>query len=159
MAFESGALGILQTVCDITPTNSSWTRTRAIEGTYEWGQPVFGHDMDDPDLMDESDSASFVPRCVIADASFDWAGDTAPRTPLAETIIYETHVKGFTQLNRLVPEDVRGTYAGLADPAAIKHFVDLGITAVELMPVQQFVQDMPIRAPRQRIRQVDRGAR
>jgi isoamylase len=114
---------------------------RAIEGTYEWGQPVFGHDMEGPEEMDETDSAPFVPRCVITDASFDWAGDVAPRSPRAETIIYETHVKGFTQLNQHVPENVRGTYAGLADPAAIKHFTDLGITAVELMPVQQFVQD------------------
>ena len=117
---------------------------RAIEGSYEWGQPVFGHRMDDPDVMDESDSAPFVPRCVITDASFDWAadgGDSAPQTPLAETIIYELHVKGFTQLHPDVPENIRGTYAGLAHPAAIKHLTDLGVTAVELMPVQQFVQD------------------
>ena len=117
---------------------------RAIEGEYDWGQPVFGHRMDDPDTMDESDSAPFVPRCVITEASFDWSDggdDVAPATPLAETVVYEVHVKGFTQLHPDVPEDIRGTYAGLAHPAAIKHLVDLGVTAVELMPVQQFVQD------------------
>jgi isoamylase len=117
---------------------------RAVEGSYEWGQPVFGHNMDDPDAMDESDSAPFVPKCVITDASFDWSadgGDVAPRRSLAETIIYELHVKGFTKLHPDVPENIRGTYAGLAHPAAIKHLVDLGVTAVELMPVQQFVQD------------------
>jgi isoamylase len=117
---------------------------RAIEGEYVWGQPVFGHDMDDPDVMDESDSAPFVPRCVITPTTFEWeinGGDVAPRTPLAETVIYEVHVKGFTELHPDVPEEIRGTYAGLGHPAAIKHLVDLGVTAVELMPVQQFVQD------------------
>jgi isoamylase len=117
---------------------------RAIEGEYEWGQPVFGHKMDEPEVMDESDSAPFVPRCVITPITFDWeanGGDVAPRTPLAETVIYEVHVKGFTELHPGVPEDLRGTYAGLGHPAAIKHLVDLGVSAVELMPVQQFVQD------------------
>jgi glycogen operon protein len=117
---------------------------RAIEGGYDWGQPVFGHDMDDQSRMDESDSAAFVPRCIVTDSGFDWdadGADVAPRTPLAETIVYEVHVKGFTRLHPDVPEHIRGSYAGLAHPAAIKHLVDLGITAVELMPVQQFVQD------------------
>jgi isoamylase len=117
---------------------------RAIEGEYEWGQPVFGHDMNDPEVMDESDSAPFVPRSVITPVRFDWeanGGDVAPRTPLSETVIYEVHVKGFTKLHPDVPEEIRGTYAGLGHPAAIQHLVDLGVTAVELMPVQQFVQD------------------
>jgi len=117
---------------------------RAIEGGYDWGQPVFGHDLNDPDVMDESDSAPFVPRSVITESTFDWSadgGDHAPRTPLAQTIIYELHVKGFTKLHPGVPEELRGTYAGLAHPAAIAHLVELGVTAVELMPVQQFVQD------------------
>jgi isoamylase len=114
---------------------------RAIEGDYDWGQAVFGHDMNEPDTMDETDSADSMPRCIITDASFDWSGDVAPRIPLSETVIYEVHVKGFTKLHPDVPEEIRGTYAGLADPAAIKHLVDLGVTSVELMPVQQFVQD------------------
>ncbi|UFS60440.1 glycogen debranching protein GlgX [Subtercola endophyticus] len=116
----------------------------AIEGDYDWGQALFGHDMNNPDERDDSDSASSMPRCVITDPSFDWnegGADVAPRTLLSETIIYETHVKGFTKLHPEVPEEIRGTYAGLGHPAAVKYFTDLGVTAVELMPVQQFVQD------------------
>jgi isoamylase len=114
---------------------------RAVSGDYTWGQAVFGHDMNDPSTMDESDGAGSTPLCVITDADFDWGSDAHPLTPLAETIVYETHVKGFTQLHPDVPDNIRGTYAGLAHPAAIKHLVDLGVTAVELMPVHQFVQD------------------
>ncbi|GGF33147.1 glycogen debranching protein GlgX [Subtercola lobariae] len=116
----------------------------AIEGDYTWGQAVFGHDMNDPETRDDTDSADSTPRCVITDPAFDWnegTPDQAPRTPLSETIIYETHVKGFTQQHPDVPEELRGTYAGLGHPAAIKYFTDLGVTAVELMPVHQFVQD------------------
>ncbi|MFG6477458.1 glycogen debranching protein GlgX [Microbacterium sp. P06] len=113
----------------------------AVEGEYSWSQAVFGHDMNDPEQRDDTDSAASVPRCVIIDPSFDWEDDTAPAIPLDETVVYEVHVKGFTQLHPDVPEEIRGTYAGLAHPAAIQHLVDLGITAVELLPVQQFVQD------------------
>jgi isoamylase len=113
----------------------------AIEGEYTWGQPVFGHDMNEPETMDETDSAGSTPLCVVTDASYDWSDDEAPRTPLSETVIYETHVKGFTQTHPDVPEHIRGTYAGLAHPAAIEHLTALGVTAVELIPVQQFVQD------------------
>ncbi len=113
----------------------------AVTGDYSWGQAVFGHDMNEPEKMDETDAAGSTPLCVVTDSDFDWQDDAAPLTPLGLTVIYETHVKGFTQLHPDVPEDIRGTYAGLAHPAAIKHFTDLGVTAVELMPVQQFVQD------------------
>ncbi|GAB3605375.1 glycogen debranching protein GlgX [Conyzicola nivalis] len=113
----------------------------AIEGGYTWGQAVFGHDMNDPETMDETDAAGSTPLCVVTDSSFDWSGDESPRTPLESTVIYETHVKGFTQTHPDVPEEIRGTYAGLAHPAAVKHLTDLGVTAVELIPVQQFVQD------------------
>ena len=113
----------------------------AVTGDYTWGQAVFGHDMNDPETMDETDAAGSTPLCVVTDSDFDWQDDAAPLTPLGLTVIYETHVKGFTQLHPDVPEEIRGTYAGLAHPAAIKHFTDLGVTAVELMPVQQFVQD------------------
>ncbi|WP_411699189.1 glycogen debranching protein GlgX [Conyzicola sp.] len=113
----------------------------AIEGGYTWGQAVFGHDMNEPERMDETDAAGSTPLCVVTDSSFDWSGDEAPRTPLESTVIYETHVKGFTQTHPDVPEEIRGTYAGLAHPSAIKHLTDLGVTAVELIPVQQFVQD------------------
>jgi isoamylase len=116
----------------------------AIEGSYQWGQEVFSHNLSNPDEIDPSDSAPFVPRCVVTDSSFDWdAGgqDIPPRTPLCDTVIYETHVKGFTKLHPDVPENLRGTYAGLAHPAAIAHLTGLGVTAVELMPVHQFAHD------------------
>jgi isoamylase len=115
---------------------------KAIEGEYRWGQPTFGHQLDAPDQIDDSDSASSVPRCIIVDdTTFDWDGDAAPRIPLDETVVYEVHVKGFTQLHPEVPHEVRGTYAGLAHPAAIKHLTDLGVTSIELLPVHWFAQD------------------
>ncbi|WP_228496658.1 glycogen debranching protein GlgX [Pseudoclavibacter sp. VKM Ac-2888] len=113
----------------------------AIEGQYAWSQSVFGHDMNEPERRDDTDSAGSVPLSVVADPSFDWGDDVSPRVPLDKTVVYEVHVKGFTQLHPEVPEEIRGTYAGLAHPAAIKHLVDLGVTSVELLPVQQFVQD------------------
>jgi len=116
----------------------------AIEGDWDWAggnQAFFGHDLNEPETRNDTDSAAVSPRCVITDPSFDWGDDAAPRTLLSETIVYETHVKGFTQLHPGVPEEIRGTYAGLAHPEAVKHFTDLGVTAVELLPVHQFVQD------------------
>jgi isoamylase len=114
----------------------------AIEGSYTWSEDVFGQYYEDPDRRNDSDSAPSVPRCVVTDpASFDWGTDEAPRVPLEDTVVYEVHVKGFTKQHPDVPEDIRGTYRGLAHPASIKHFTDLGVTAVELLPVHQFVQD------------------
>ncbi|HVX07333.1 glycogen debranching protein GlgX [Humibacter sp.] len=113
----------------------------AIEGDYEWGPSVFAQSLDDPLVMDETDDAASVPRCVVTSPDFDWSGDQPPGTPLSESVIYETHVKGFTKLHPEVPEQLRGTYLGLAHPAAIEHLTRLGVTAVELMPVHQFVQD------------------
>ncbi|MDP9026482.1 MAG: glycogen debranching protein GlgX, partial [Actinomycetota bacterium] len=113
----------------------------AVSGGYEWGQAVFAHDLDHPEKMDETDSADSTPRSVVTDSGFDWGDDAPLARPLAETVIYETHVKGFTQLHPDVPEDIRGTYRGLASLAAIDYLTGLGVTAVELMPVQQFVQD------------------
>jgi isoamylase len=116
----------------------------AISGDYAFDQRLFGHDMTEPTNRDDTDSASAMPRCVVVDRSFDWGDDEvprAPRVPLEETIVYETHVKGFTKRMPGVPEEIQGTYAGLAHPKAIQHLVDLGITSVELLPVHQFVQD------------------
>jgi glycogen operon protein len=116
----------------------------AISGDYTFDQRLFGHVMSDPLQRDDTDSASAMPRCVVVDRSFDWGDDEvprAPRVPLDETIVYETHVKGFTKRLPGVPEELQGTYAGLAHPKAIEHLVDLGITSVELLPVHQFVQD------------------
>ena len=114
---------------------------RAIEGQYTWGQAAFGHRLDDPTAIDDTDSAPSAPRCLVVDDSFDWGDDAPPLTPLDETIVYEVHVKGFTQLHPDVPEEIRGTYAGLAHPAAVQHLTDLGVTAVELLPVHWFAQD------------------
>ena len=90
---------------------------------------------------DSDDSAPYVPRSVVCADEFDWGGDTPPGTPLEDSIIYELHVKGFTKLHPDVPEELRGTYRGLADPAVIDHLTKLGVTAVELLPVHQFVHD------------------
>ncbi|MHA3701162.1 glycogen debranching protein GlgX [Jatrophihabitans sp. YIM 134969] len=113
----------------------------AITGEPESGQAVFAHDMNDPGTMDTTDGAGKTALGVVTDRDFDWGYDDRPLTPLAQTVVYETHVKGFTATHPDVPDDIRGTYAGLAHPAAIRHLTDLGVTAVELLPVHQFVQD------------------
>ncbi|AMM18994.1 glycogen debranching enzyme [Frondihabitans sp. PAMC 28766] len=114
---------------------------RAVEGGFEWGQPLFSHDFGDELTRNDENSATSMPKCVVTDASFDWSGDTRPHVPLHDTVVYEVHVKGFTKLHPDVPEEIRGTYAGLSHPAALKHLTDLGVTSVELLPTQQFVQD------------------
>jgi len=91
-----------------------------------------------PDLRN---SAPYVPRSVVVDSSFPWGDDRAPRIPWDETVLYELHVRGFTMRHPEVPEHLRGTYAGLASPAAVKHLSELGITAVELLPVQHFLSE------------------
>src|SRR5262249_45837409 len=89
----------------------------------------------------ERDSAPYMPRGVVIDPAFDWGSDRPPNTPLHESIIYEMHVKGFTQQHPEIPEHLRGTYAGLASPAAVAYVQSLGITAVELLPVHHHVDD------------------
>ena len=116
--------------------------TKVIDGEIKWDDAVFPYPLGgDPTEMDERDSAPFIPKCVVHDAHFDWEGDKGVRTPWHKTITYETHVKGFTARHPDIPEDIRGTYAGLAHPAAIEYLKQLGITAVELLPVHQFVND------------------
>jgi isoamylase len=114
---------------------------RAIEGQVVWNPAVFGHRHGTPFMVETTDSAPFVPRSVVVDQDFEWRGDRPPRRPANDTVIYEVHVKGFTARHPDIPENLRGTYAGLAHPAAIRHLQDLGVTAVELMPVHQFVHD------------------
>jgi isoamylase len=114
---------------------------RAVAGEVRWDQAVYGHASDDPNRADGSDSAPFVPRSVLAEADFDWGEDRRPGRALADSIFYEVHVKGFTKLHPDVPEELRGTYAGLAHPAAVAHLQRLGVSAVELLPVHQFVHD------------------
>ena len=100
-----------------------------------------GHVPDDPDRADGTDSAPYVPRSVVVAGEFDWGEDRPPALAMADSIFYEVHVKGFTKLHPDVPEELRGTYAGLAHPAAVEHLKRLGVTAVELLPVHQFVHD------------------
>ena len=115
---------------------------KAIEGQVEWDSAVFPYRLGREDLAaDRRDSAPFVPKSVVTNPWFDWNGDHPPRTPMHDTVIYEVHVKGFTCRHSDVPAELRGTYAGLATRPAIEHFKRLGITAVELMPVHQFVHD------------------
>ncbi len=114
---------------------------KAIEGTVDWEHdanvlPYVPNGEEDADLeADDEDDAAAVPKSVVIDDAFDWEEDRPPRVPFADTIIYETHVKGFTMRHPEVREDLRGTYAGLASEPAIAYLKDLGVTAVELLPV------------------------
>lgn len=115
---------------------------RALAGQVDWEQPVFGYRLGEDDtVMDDRDSAPGVPKSVVTNPHFDWENDRPPCTPFHESVIYEAHVKGMTALNPNVPEELRGTYAGLAFPTVIEYFKNLGITAVELMPVHAFVDN------------------
>ncbi|MGH9394489.1 MAG: glycogen debranching protein GlgX, partial [Terriglobales bacterium] len=112
----------------------------AIAGEVRWHDAVFGYTVGgDENAPDPRDSAAYMPRCVVTEGSFPWGDDRAPKTPWHETIIYEMHVQGFSQRHPEIPAELRGTYAGLAHPAAIEHLQRLGVTAVELMPVHQRV--------------------
>ena len=113
----------------------------AVDGEIAWGEEVFAHHYDDGDAYNAADSAASMPRCVVTDRAFEWGDDVAPRVPLAESVVYETHVKGISQRHPEVPPEIAGTYAGLAHPAITGYLTDLGVTAVELLPVHQFVQD------------------
>jgi glycogen operon protein len=114
---------------------------KAIAGTVQWGPAVMPYADGDPDRLSEEDNAPFVPRSIVIDPRFDWGDDRGPKRPLHESVIYEMHVKGFTARMASLPEGVRGTYAGLAHPAAIQYLQDLGITTVELMPIHEFLHD------------------
>jgi isoamylase len=123
---------------------------KAIEGTVAWDPACYPYRFGHPDERDDRDSAPFVPRSVVVNPFFDWSEDRSPRRELYQSVIYETHVRGFTMTHPEIPEPLRGTYAGLAHPAAIRHLTGLGVTAVELMPVHQFIHDQHL---------VDRGLR
>jgi glycogen operon protein len=114
----------------------------AIEGSVRWDEAVFTYRFSAPDASsNDADSAPFMPRSIVTSPYFDWGTDHPPRRPWDETIVYELHVKGFTMRNPRVPEELRGTYAGIAHPASVEYLTDLGVTAVELLPVHQFVHD------------------
>ena len=114
---------------------------KAVDGEVDWDQACFGYNFGDEHSRNDDDSAPHVPKSVVHNPFFDWGNDRPRAKPLHETIIYELHVKGFTARHPDIPPALRGTYAGLAHPAAIDHLVNLGITAVELLPVHQFVHD------------------
>jgi isoamylase len=123
---------------------------KAVAGEIDWDPSLFSYDLGEPDSFNDADSAQHMMHGVVINPYFDWAGDRAPRTPYHQTVIYEAHVKGLTQLHPDVPEWQRGTYAGIAHPSVIAHLKRLGVTAIELMPVHQFVQDSTL---------VDKGLR
>jgi glycogen operon protein len=107
-----------------------------------WDDSLFGYKIGQDDLsFDDRDNAKYAPLGAVVDGAFTWGDDRPPRTPWHKTLIYEAHVKGFTKLHPGVPEKLRGTYAGLASEAAIKHLLDLNVTAVELLPVHHNLQD------------------
>jgi isoamylase len=117
---------------------------KAIDGTIKWDDSLYAYKFgtEDEDLsFNEADSAAFMPKCVVTDNNFNWNGDKPLDIPQHESIIYEMHVKGFSKLAPEIPEELKGTYAGVAHPKSIEYLKNLGITAVELMPVHQFVSD------------------
>jgi isoamylase len=115
---------------------------RAIAGQIEWNATVFAYPVGGDDRQrDETDSAPHMPRAVVVDNGFDWGSDRPLGRALHETVVYEVHVKGFTKRHPDIPRRARGTYAGLAHPAAVKYLHSLGITAVELLPIHQFVHE------------------
>jgi isoamylase len=114
---------------------------KATAGEIDWDPSLFGYDFGDPDSRNDGDSAAHMTLGVVINPFFDWEGERRPNTPYNETLIYEAHVKGLTELHSDIPEEMRGTYAGLAHPVVTEHLTRLGVTAIELMPVHQFVQD------------------
>ncbi len=126
---------------------------KAVAGRIDWDKPIFPYRFggENSDLViDRRDSASGMPKGIVTSPYFDWEHDRPPRIPLSDSIIYEVHVRGFSMLNEQIQPELRGTYAGLASPAALKYLNRLGVTSVELMPVHQFVHDKVL---------VDRGLR
>ena len=117
---------------------------KAISGTINWNDALFGYHIGDAEAdlsFDTRDSSPYIPKGVVVDSGFDWGEDRPLRIPMHKSIIYETHVKGFTALHPDIPEEIRGTYAAMAHPVAIAYLKDLGITAVELLPVHHFLTD------------------
>jgi len=115
----------------------------AIAGEVDWKAPIFPYDLasGDDTQMDKQDSATGVPKCVVVDQHFDWGDDAPPETPLADSVIYEMHVRGFSMRNSQIPKPLRGTYAGLAHESSIDYLKKLGVTAVELLPVHHFIDE------------------
>jgi isoamylase len=114
---------------------------KAIDGTFRWGQPLFGYAFGEPDSRNDDDSAASMAKSVVINPFFDWGMDRPPGHEYADTVIYEAHVKGLTQTHPDIPERIRGTYAAVAHPVIIEHLESLGVNAIELMPVHHFTND------------------
>ncbi|HEX4373668.1 MAG TPA: glycogen debranching protein GlgX, partial [Puia sp.] len=117
---------------------------KAISGTIRWHDALFGYEIGNADAdlsFSTVNSAPFVPKSVVTDSFFNWQNDRPLKIPYEKTVIYEMHVKGFSMLNKNIPENIRGTYAAIAHPESIRYLKELGITTVELMPVHHFVTD------------------
>ncbi|WP_327294592.1 MULTISPECIES: glycogen debranching protein GlgX [unclassified Streptomyces] len=114
---------------------------KAVSGEVKWDESVYGYHFGRPNSRNDLDSAPHTMTSVVVNPYFDWGDDRLPRTPYHETVLYEAHVKGLTMLHPALPDEMRGTYAALAHPAVIEHLTGLGVTALELMPVHQFVND------------------
>jgi isoamylase len=115
---------------------------KALDGQWDWNEAIFPYLFAEPEnSRNDQDSAPYVPKSVVVNPYFDWGNDRRPNTPWHRTVVYETHVKGFTRSHPEIPEEIRGSYAGMSHPAAVKYLQRLGITAIELLPVHQFVQD------------------
>jgi len=115
---------------------------KAISGAVEWHDSLFGYNMDEDDLsFSETDNAPFIPKSVVINQDYDWEGVKPPGTSYLQSIIYETHVRGISIAHPDIPENIRGTYAAICHPVMIEYLQSLGITAIELMPVHQFISD------------------
>jgi glycogen operon protein len=114
---------------------------KAIEGGLDWDESLFSYRFADAAAFNDADSAPHTMRSVVISPFFDWGNDRPPRTPYADTVIYEAHVKGLTRTHPDIPPEIRGSYAALGHPAMVEHLTRLGVTALELMPVHQFVDD------------------
>jgi len=114
---------------------------KAVHGQIDWDESLFPYRFDAPDERNDLDSLPHAMLGVVINPFFDWAGDRSPGIPYSQSVIYEAHVKGLTMTHPDIPKEIRGTYAAVGHPAIIEHLRRLGVTAIELMPVHQFVQD------------------
>ena len=117
---------------------------KAIDGNFIWHEALFGYKVGDAELdlsFNDLDSAPFIPKSVVIDPNFDWEDDQPPKIPYHLSIIYETHIKGFTKLHPDIPDNLKGTYRGIAHAATIEYLKRLGITAIEIMPVHYFINE------------------
>ncbi|KAJ3046316.1 hypothetical protein HDV00_000130 [Rhizophlyctis rosea] len=117
---------------------------KAIVGSLKWDHILFGYQIGHPDgdlSYDDRDSAPYMPKCRVVDTAYTWGRERKPEVPWDKTIFYETHVKGFTQRHPAIPENLRGTYAALGQPAIVEYIKSLGVTSVELLPVHFFIDD------------------